>query len=434
MQCHIDEFIAMSPMKISHIGSIPAYIFFFTVGWTGLSLGHEWLRPYVITATLLLAYLILRLLSRPVISRRVFGPVELCLVVFFAYCLTLGIFYPNTKTVSYLLAYAVVFLFSYIVPRVYLLTDNKYSLVMRANAYGVAFICLFAILEVIAKSLWNVHIIDFLPKSKPDVATTTFGDIRIHRAYSLMPEPTILGMYLNTLGLLALYWAHSNTPTLTRMLFYVIFAAAYMLAGSSAAIISLVAAILLFLAINTAALRPIAARPFVVIIGLFMLVFSALLMTPSGDFIRRLGFVKKLLDPSTYSSTRFQLWLDGIEAFKKSDGIGNGLGYISAYTDGSYINWYLSLIIESGIVGTAAIIGLLLISAVTAWRLEKSARPWFFVAILAGSIHFFAVSTFFNPYLFVVIAIMPSINHDWLGVSRYPMTKHRRMLYAGLHE
>lgn len=420
----------MSSIKISSIGSLSAYLFFFTVGWTGLYLGNAWLRPYVITGAILFFYLSLKFLSRPILPRRAFGTVELFLLVFFAYCLVLGVFNPNTKTAAYLVAYAVVFLIAYVVPKIYLLGENKYFLVMRANSHGVAFICSFAILEVIAKSLWNIHIIDFLPKSKPDVATTTFGGLRIHRAYSLMPEPTILGMYLNTLGLLALYWVHFNAARLTRRFFYLIFSAAYILAGSSAAIISLAASILFFISLSAAVWRPVAAKAVAAIIGLFVLGLPVVLLSPFGSYITQLGFVKKLLDPSTYSTARFQLWLEGIEVFKQSNGIGNGLGYISAHTDGSYINWYLSLIIESGVVGTAAILGVLLASVITAWRMDKTTRPWFFIAIVAGTIHFFAVSTFFYPYLFVVIAIMLGVNKERFVEIRDPAGQCRRMLYV----
>ena len=131
-----------------------------------------------------------------------------------------------------------------------------------------------------------------------------------------------------------------------------------------------------------------------------------------------LSLLTKLLNPEAGSSDRFLRWQEGMDAIRVSGPFGEGLGN-SALTDaGSYINWYLTLGVDGGWLALLIVLVALFYTATIVLVSNIPLRSWFFVAIVAGTVQFNAIATFFNPFLWAVIALFFSFRSASKAVSR----------------
>jgi len=98
-------------------------------------------------------------------------------------------------------------------------------------------------------------------------------------------------------------------------------------------------------------------------------------------------------------------WLHDIKLINESPIFGHGPGYASVSERGSSVNWYLFLTMEGGLVTSLPIIFFLIFSFFRIYSSIIPGKIWFMSAFLAGSIHLAAISTFFHPFLWMLLII-----------------------------
>lgn len=375
-------------------------IYFLVVGWTGIVLGSDWFRPYVIVGLLLSIAVGVSALFAPSHKLRI-SSVDIVVYLFVVWLL-MSLFFAgfNRQSFNYLLAYCFVFGVGYGVVRIAIGDMHRFRLAMDANVWAVLFVCAFALFEFLWKLNGFGSMAEFLPKIKPDQAAQSIGGLRLPRTYSLMPEPGILGFYLNTLGILALGWLYQNKRTFKFMLTVFLMLVVYVMSGSAGAIGSLFLGILSFvLTWFCGPLRAFLKKSRIIIFALF--VMSGIAVCSISDW----SALSKLSDPATYSGSRFASWGAGWRQFQLAGLAGNGLGYVATTQSGSFINWYLTLGVDGGWMATFMAMGLVATALVSVWKSNSALKGWYFVGICAGAVQLNSIATFFNPFLWALIAV-----------------------------
>ena len=81
-----------------------------------------------------------------------------------------------------------------------------------------------------------------------------------------------------------------------------------------------------------------------------------------------------------------------------------GVGSTNATgTRGSNINWYIFLTVEGGLLSSIPIMLFLVFSFVRIAYSRVPGKMWFLVGLTAGAVHFLAISTFFYPFLWILL-------------------------------
>jgi O-antigen ligase len=108
------------------------------------------------------------------------------------------------------------------------------------------------------------------------------------------------------------------------------------------------------------------------------------------------------------SSTRLDRWSAGLQKFLDADNplFGYGPGYFSSADELSTLSWYLMVLVESGLISFLLIIIFfgLVFSRIVCMR--HQARPAFLIGFVAGCGHLLVISTFYHPFIWLLMAIL----------------------------
>ena len=377
---------------------ILASIYLITLGWTGIIIGQEWIRPYVLMSIMILLFSIYKLLQKSEIFYKIFGLRDILLIFFVIYAVLIGIIFPNSKTVNYLLAYSFVFNLTYSFSKYFFSLNIKYKLIHKYNYIGVYIILVYGIFEIIMNNYFNLNLISILWENRTNGAMANLGGHTFIRSYGMMPEPGIFGLYLNSLGIIALFYTNRRHGLLRRSLFNLLFIINYYFISSTASILSIIIAIFLVQFLFLKHKREIINNLIYTLIGSMLLIY----FIPDITSI----LFRKILEPDVHSIQRYENWSLAFELISSLTGFGKGLGYISTIYGSSVNNWYFMLLIETGIVGLSLVLFFLILSLKRGFLFDIKIMKPYLLGILSNMIHFGAISTFFNPFLFLTIAIM----------------------------
>lgn len=98
-------------------------------------------------------------------------------------------------------------------------------------------------------------------------------------------------------------------------------------------------------------------------------------------------------------------WLHDLKLVSLSPIVGHGPGYASESGRGSSVNWYLFLTMEGGLISSVPVLLFMLFSFMRIYLSKIPGRLWFMSAFMAGAIHLAAISTFFHPFLWMLLII-----------------------------
>jgi hypothetical protein len=377
---------------------ILAFIYFMTVGWTGVILFQEWIRPYILISIIITLFLLFKTFKINKIYYKLFDLRDLLLVFFIIYSIILGLFFSNSKTLNYILAYSFVLLIAYSLNKYFFLLNLSYKSLHYYNYVGVCILLLYGLIEITFNNFLNNNIVESLWKYRDNGALASISNHTFIRSYGMMPEPGIFGLYLNSLGLIALFYSNRKKTIFKKTTFNICFMINYYFISSDAALVSLILSII--------AISILLSKHKIQFIKLFIYVISSILILFYLIPTFGITLFDKLLNPQENSLERYENWLLAYELIANMTGVGNGLGYVSTNYGSSVNNWYFMLIIETGIIGLGLILFFLFLSLKKGIVFgDEIIKPYIF-GILANIIHFGAISTFFNPFLFLTIAMM----------------------------
>lgn len=328
---------------------------------------------------------------------------------------------PNSNSINYILAYFYVFVVSLFFHKFII---NKYFniyKILKYNFYGVLITSSFVFINFWLNFLKIIDLQNYLPRTKE--ATATYKSV-FPRAYGFSDEPTNLAFYFNTLGTLSLLyvWKISGYSKKIKVLFTSIVVFSWGVTFSSAGIVSMLFSITIvlislllkkILTIKKVYIRKNA----ILIFGVFFLLLILFIINinpiinlfmPIYEQTKEAFNFFDYKNINRYDSRRVREWKFGLRSSLKNANnflFGIGPGYRASQNKGSLINWHLFLFYEGGLI---TYLPFFLYLFLTGFRMLKSNlkyKYWFFIPFLAGFIHYFAISTFFEPFLWTLIII-----------------------------
>ena len=138
-----------------------------------------------------------------------FNHEDFILIIVFVLQLFLTVFNINSDSLSYILASFYTFFFLYMLLKSLIISNIKISDFLKFNFYAVVLISCFGSIEFILRILFETDIQIYINRTMKATAQFSLIDSIVLRTYAFSEEPTYLAWYLNTLGLLAVYYAYN---------------------------------------------------------------------------------------------------------------------------------------------------------------------------------------------------------------------------------
>ena len=380
------------------------WAFFITLPATGVDLGGiALLKLWILVGALIL----LSMLVTTVVSGKLktfkmdYGILSIALFIFL--CLFSIIFLYNEKSINYFLAYVTVLFVSIFLIRAFLNSPERIRCALDANSVAVLLISIYVIIDFILISSGISSPSIMLGILDRGTATSNFLGMRVFRAYGLSDEPNVLAYFFSTLGLLGLWWRIRKGK---NFYFYIIFfCIALVLTFAATIAFAFIASMLTCMIIvgipivlrkmNSLKVKKKKVRPLLLSIFSLMLLFY--IFSESTVY-------RKLSNPSTSRSgvDRIDRMMVGIENAQTSGLFGNGLGWTTLESgfNGSYLNWYLTLISDVGWIGLLLILFYLIHSVVVVFKNYTSFGLLPLFAALSG-VYYLALLHLSTSHLFL---------------------------------
>ncbi|MDC0134422.1 hypothetical protein OAI36_00035 [Alphaproteobacteria bacterium] len=328
---------------------------------------------------------------------------------------------PTSKSGNYLMAYYAVFA-SFIGFSIFGTVRVDLDTILRFSFYGVNFICVFLVVEVIGKSFLGFDVFEFIPRTKD--ATASIAGL-IFRGYGLSTEPTQVANYFVCFMPMALLYK-SRTGGVTSLFYPVFIFVCAALSFSAGFFLTLLAGMCFYILISRQRLFSSIRSFWLVLLLVTLVVFSIRLGGgESADIIDTVFeyLISKItLSGGTSVGVRMLAVEMAFQELVESPFLGLGLGAWSARGQDSPMNWYLMIATESGIFVLFLFLlwlGSQLLDAVLTYR--KTGNATFLacsVSIFCGIAYFVFLSTFQNMFLLTSLLIFRIAKYDYKNRKR----------------
>ena len=392
---------------------IISYIFF--ISWVDSFMFGRWLRIHVIIALLLVMLFLFSLLRGFRVSLRAYKFEDIFLLMLLP-CLSISaIKNSNSHTINYILAYLYTFWGAFLILKGVFCNVSNWRKALNANTLGIMFVSLFVICEFCLEYFWSIDIQEYIHRDRE--ARATYIGV-FSRSYGLATEPTILAFYFNTLGPIGMWnlckWYNWNR--IWKKAAVIVFVIAWVTTFSAAGLVFLPASIIIScgLIMLKKSGAKISVRKVLKVWLVMGLILTSFAFAQSKYEITRyaLPLWRKIsLQQTGYM--RPQKWREGIETIKKHIILGQGLGARSESGRSSNINWYIFLTAEGGVISSVPILLFLFFTFIRIYQSNVGGKLWFMSGFLAGTMHLMVVSTFFHPFLWLLIILFFMSNNNW---------------------
>lgn len=418
--------------------TIGCFLYIFFASWTNAYELGRYLPIPNLLAIFLSILLILYLLSASLRIKFNYMPYRkedlLLLLCLFMLSFS-GMLHPNEKTINYILAYSFTFIVSYFLLKGIFCKFVTIQDALKINLIAILFVSLFLVVEFGLSYFFSISIQNFIPRTVD--AQGTYLTI-FNRSYGFSNEPTNVAMYLNTLAPIGLWqlwmWRRKRKLILKLFLTFLVILG-WLTTFSAAAVVGLTVS--MFLSFGLIWLRnPQSMFRLQISTMVWILVVVICVISLSTNKNIRMT-ISEFLQPITYKITlqdsgegsRISRWKKDIRDIEIRPFIGSGPGYRSSKLGSSSVNWYLFILLEGGI---ASFVPLILFIGFSALRILNSSVPgkyFFLIGFLAGAIHLSAVSTFYDPFLWLLLILF------YVALNTYKQrtlsVKNRFPIYSG---
>jgi hypothetical protein len=329
---------------------------------------------------------------------------------------------PTSKSGNYLMAYYAVFA-SFIGFSIFGTPRVDLDTILRFSFYGVNFICVFLIIEVIGKSFLGFDVFDFIPRTKD--ATAHIAGL-IYRGYGMSTEPTQVANYFVCFAPMALLYK-SRTGDGTSLFYPVFIFVCAALTFSAGFFATLLAGMFFYILISRQRLFSSISSVWLVLLVVIVLAFS--IRVGGGESAVILDTVLEYLiskitlsSEGTSAGARMLAAERAFQEFVESPFSGLGLGAWSARGQDSPMNWYMMIATESGVFVLFLFLlwlGSQLLDAVFTYR--ATGNVIFLacsVSIFSGIAYFVFLSTFQNMFLLTSLLIFRIAKYDYINRKR----------------
>ncbi len=336
-------------MKIKHIISFLIAAIFFFASWTDAFSFFAWISiPIVLSCVFIIITFIIQ-------GKNAFqfnSDSDKISFLLISLLLISAAYNSNASSTNYIFTYIFAFIFLNIYLRNGIVRYGNYGTIKIANIVSVLFIATFIYLDFYFEFFLGNSLQIYLSRSVEPIATYFI----FPRAYAFSEEPTYLGWYLNTLGIMALYhgFQYLKHHNYLKLLLIVYFFGSWVLTFSAATFAFLPFAFCLvwviFLLKNKGKVHINFKRIFVYLVTVVCLVYILV-----GVIELRIlsSFFEGMIDKISFNSTG-----DNVRSIRLSSDLGiafqnillgKGPGYFASLDQGSSLNLFLFITLEAGI-------------------------------------------------------------------------------------
>ena len=388
-----------------------SYVFF--VSWTGVFALGEWIRLPFIFALLSVALVSIDIVIKGKFDRRPYRMEDFFIVLFLISMVLSATCNPNALSLNYIAAYCFIFGVLYLFIKNALYTYVPVDSIYAINSFAVVFVGAFMSINFVLGTMGVIDLQAMLPRIRD---TTAMYSGLFNRGYGFSTEPSIVAFYIDTLGPLAVWyiWYRSGLQQYLKFILTVFIAIGWLVTFSASAVASLtigiVCAVLLSLLTpgKTRFWSDARFRTFLLLAVFIAIMIWIFFQFNLGKYLAPIYMKLTLSSDLASSSSRLDRWAAGFNRLVEVDNplTGYGPGYFSSIDQSSTLSWYFMVLVEGGILSFLFImifLGLVLGRIV---KMRHSSRPAFLVGFIAGCAHLLVISTFYHPFLWLLLAIL----------------------------
>lgn len=313
---------------------------------------------------------------------------------------------PNTRSVYYVLAYFFVFALAYYYVKLVLMNLIGFDQFLTTVLLSAFIVSILVILDFTAYNIFGLDLQALIPRNKEAIAT--YDGLR--RSYGFTTEPTIMALYFNTIGVLAVWYVFF----IRRNLYFgFVVGLAWLLAWvstfSGAGLPLLTLGLLLsgFFILAECGVKGLIKKSWINRGSVLLLCLLVLAFTYAGALVEFFSgvFDKALLGDR--SSVRTVRWSQELSLALQSPIFGHGPGYNRAISDAnSSLSWYIFLAKEAGFFASAAMFLAWVVVYVKLLASHVNGKYFLAAGVFAGGLHYLAISTFWHPPFWIFLAFV----------------------------
>lgn len=312
----------------------------------------------------------------------------------------------HPRSNNYILAYTFIFGVLYLFFKGLFCKYCRYKTLLKINTLAVIFVTVFCLIDFLTYNFLGIDVQSWIPNTNERIATYAVATLRVRRSYGFSSEPTILALYFNTMGSLAIYslWNTFQIREFLKWGFTAIFILAYLTTFSAAGFAGLIVAVptcLLLIELQKPNLSRGRLRKSILVILLAIIVSFVYNLDGIFDYFE--GILGKVSLMEFGETTRTSNWMRDLSKIVESPIFGHGMGYLSSNNMVSSINWYIFLTLEGGLISSLPIISFIVLTFARIYSSSIPGKFFYMFGLLSGAIHYIAISTFFHPAYWILL-------------------------------
>ena len=382
------------------------FLYIFLASWSGVFKFHDILTLPMLAVCLLFLNIVLCENLQIRMGNLI---VYLSALTIFIFISLLNI---NGKTLNYVMVYVIFFVCTYFISLYFRIVDV--NLVRKYNCYAILFILFVIFSEIFLPIFTGMSIFDYIPRSKENTATI---DGFFKRAYGFSTEPTQVANYLVTAGMAAMsVIVRMGAIKITLFIMAYLVSVFLTFSAVASAILAIDIVILSCVWLATLKFRKRMLTTGILIISMLIIAFFISSMFVNMHIVdagvNKIAMKLALDSSNTSAMQRQELLVLSLNLFMEKPMFGHGLGFMSTNDLMSPINWYLMLLVESGIFGLNAI---LIMLALLFTNVQISQLPLLMkIALLNGLLYFLFTSTFYSMgfWIALMLATAKGVKND----------------------
>lgn len=386
------------------------YLFIFFAPFTSFFAVSGWLRLPVMINQLLLIGVIIMILQKGRLRTQWIVEEDLYLVGFLILVWISFLFgYREQRSFNHSLAYTNSVLFYFFLSK-YVITSLKISVNEISKIIYWSFLTssFIIISDFIGKNYFNYSIRDLF--STVDGATSNmdyFIRAKLFRVGGVAEEPGHMAFFYNIYFGISLYYLHIVNSKLKYSLIIVLFGLAQFAMFSNAGIALPIIAVLFIFVFDKVNNLKLSKRELSSILLLGFSVFLIFFLTRYKEYSQLFqSFIDKTMFDEgpgyTSSGARLHHWSRALTNFVKHPVFGNGPGYGVQEDKEGYLNVYLTILSDVGIVAFLFFLSFQWSIIAKALRSNREIRRFLYFCIITSFLHLFIIADFYNAPLWIL--------------------------------
>ena len=337
----------------------------------------------------------------------------LFLLFFFNSLFSVILNYSRGLNFNHVISHFIVFFLYYFLVRIILLDNKSFFLnndLIFKLLSNIFYLIIFSVITDLFFHYIGINLADYLPLYSRN---TVFGKGFTTRARGFFVEPTDLALALNifTPLLIAFNFENNNFKSIKKISF--LYLLILVLSRSTSGIVQFVigfSMIIFIYLLKKKYTRFVSKNIFsnifksTLIVTFTGIIALSSLITSISETSRKLEFLNSTSD-SASGDVRVIYWIDSFNMFLNSDSKFLGLGTGFTTLNQKTFNWFLTVLLENGILGLILILLVFFFSIKSAFKMKGVYSYAFLFIYLSIFMHLMSNTGFYYPYIWLFFSL-----------------------------